>query len=391
MDAVFQDNPPFSTFDALDSSPLRKSPPPRQTSRWSAAGKKLDSVPEDETVPPKVSSQTAKDVKLRLSFDMDSSDVGEPSSPVSEVDTGTLRRSARNAPRATKGSNSSIKGWKSIGSPKHKKDDKAAQPGMSYPVDKLPKTAVQDPSFFIKADNKIHYNDFFNSLDHQAKRVENTLAQLKAEVESEFVDRAEDHDAVLATSRSGVAGGMVTPRRSGRHRGDRRYSDHAIVYAEPLDMLTQQSQGTQKSKEDKHMKKDIESAEVDRRKKKLTCTTATKKDALRLKHQAMALMKYPESQTIHAEMIIRFQRMFFVQAETAEMEGHDPPSLVKIASELQAFMHHTRSGRIMTGELANIIDHEIEWADWIYETCQTGVMHIDSEYCDCKTEWDATI
>jgi hypothetical protein len=390
------DNSLATSFDSPDSSPVRtvkdKTPP------WLAAEKGRTSAFQEQPDLPAASVKKDKNLKLRLSFDIDS-DVNEPSSPVQEVNRGPLRRSARNVARTMKSTNTSVKGWKTIGTPKHKAD-KEARTGISYPVEKLPRAAHQDPAFFVNPDNKERYSDFFTDLDNHAKGIEKTLVKLQAEVDSEFVDKAEDHPkdaSVVGTPRNSSAGVNATRRHNTRKNKLRRYSEYDLVYAEPRDLPTQRSQ------DEKQLKNDIESSEVDcpnniepvgsgkTHKRKMTCTKATKKDAIRLKSKALDLMQFPESEKIHAELLLRFERMFFVHAEMAQAEGTDMPSLVKVAMELRAFMHHIRPGRIITGELVSIIDHEIEWADWIYETCATGVMHLNSDYCDCKTEWDSSL
>ncbi|KAF2203425.1 hypothetical protein GQ43DRAFT_264798 [Delitschia confertaspora ATCC 74209] len=122
---------------------------------------------------------------------------------------------------------------------------------------------------------------------------------------------------------------------------------------------------------------------------KVTCTKATKKDTLRLQASAKALLKYPESSEIQSGLTMRVERMaYMADMITANFEGEEPKALHHMTSDLQAFLRTSRDPRVATGELARIVDHEIEWADWINDAAMAGVMHVRRDGCTCRSGWD---
>ena len=123
------------------------------------------------------------------------------------------------------------------------------------------------------------------------------------------------------------------------------------------------------------------------RPKFLPCTKATKADSRRMKLAAMNLCKYDESEAIYEALMNRLQRMIDSEGQLAEMEQRYPIEVPELARRLRDFLSDTSQGRIRTGEGHRYVNHELEWAEWVFEAARTGVMHIKTAACNCRAEW----
>jgi hypothetical protein len=123
------------------------------------------------------------------------------------------------------------------------------------------------------------------------------------------------------------------------------------------------------------------------RQKYLPCTKATEADSRRLKRAALNLLMFYESEDIYAALMNRLQRMMDREAQLAEQERRFPTSVPLLARRLKVFLQQISSGRILTGEGTRLVSHELAWAAWICEAASTGVMHVKTRECRCKSEW----
>ncbi|KAF2181737.1 hypothetical protein K469DRAFT_752617 [Zopfia rhizophila CBS 207.26] len=65
----------------------------------------------------------------------------------------------------------------------------------------------------------------------------------------------------------------------------------------------------------------------------------------------------------------------------------DTESESETAGRLRDFLYHIKKGRIATGESPRFVEHELEWANWICEAAETGVMHVKEKGCKCRPDW----
>ncbi|KAH7386867.1 hypothetical protein DE146DRAFT_185017 [Phaeosphaeria sp. MPI-PUGE-AT-0046c] len=136
--------------------------------------------------------------------------------------------------------------------------------------------------------------------------------------------------------------------------------------------------------------RDVGSFYMARPQKVLSCTTATREDTIRVKHAAKRLLKYEESPTIYAELVRRLERMVHASLDSSKGGAYmtTATSATACALKLQDFLLRSKSGRIETGEVGLLVEHEIEWATWLVEASRTGVMHLKVKGCKCRPDWE---
>jgi hypothetical protein len=134
--------------------------------------------------------------------------------------------------------------------------------------------------------------------------------------------------------------------------------------------------------------RDVGSFHLAKPQRRLTCTHATQEDTIRIKHAAKALLKYDESSNIHAGILSRLERMVHRSVQKSASGHTQAASALQCALKLQDFLIRTKGGRVDTGEVVRVVEHEIEWATWLVEASRTGVMHIKGQGCKCRPEWE---
>jgi hypothetical protein len=118
------------------------------------------------------------------------------------------------------------------------------------------------------------------------------------------------------------------------------------------------------------------------------CTQATDADSERLKHWASELYnKFDESEEVYAYLMHRLERMIQLDYEETEIERRHQIPVKLLARNLRDYLKENALGRIRHGEKDRYIWHEIEWAEWIAEAAWTGVLHIKSRECECRSHW----
>jgi hypothetical protein len=134
--------------------------------------------------------------------------------------------------------------------------------------------------------------------------------------------------------------------------------------------------------------RDVGSFHFSRPQRILPCTRATREDTLRLKIRAKALIdRFEESGEIQAQLLTRMERMMYAEQQRTDSPG-EVNSMARCALKLRDFLLKVKEERVETGEHRTIVEHEIEWAEWLVEASKTGVMHVRSEGCTCRPDWD---
>jgi hypothetical protein len=134
--------------------------------------------------------------------------------------------------------------------------------------------------------------------------------------------------------------------------------------------------------------RDVGSFHLAKPQRRLSCTNATQEDTIRIKYAAKSLLKYNESSNIHAGILSRLERMVHRSVQKSAGGRTEAASALQCALKLQDFLIRTKGGRVDTGEVVRVVEHEIEWATWLVEASRTGVMHIKGPGCKCRPEWE---
>jgi hypothetical protein len=136
--------------------------------------------------------------------------------------------------------------------------------------------------------------------------------------------------------------------------------------------------------------RDVGSFHLTRPARHLSCTHATREDALYLKHSAQSLLsKYTESSSIQLSLLTRLERMLYAQQiQPGATEDSVAGSLRGCAEKLRDWLMRSKEERIETGEWRGIVEHEIEWAEWLVEATARGVLHVRRRGCRCRPDWE---
>ncbi|EOA89512.1 uncharacterized protein SETTUDRAFT_148052 [Exserohilum turcica Et28A] len=137
--------------------------------------------------------------------------------------------------------------------------------------------------------------------------------------------------------------------------------------------------------------RDVGSFHLARPQRILPCTPATREDTLRLKVQAKTLVsKYEESADIQAQLLTRLERMMYLQQQQQRRAStpSDTNAMATCAEKLRDFLLRVKEERVETGEHSTIVEHELEWVTWLVQASKTGVMHVRTEGCTCRPDWD---
>jgi hypothetical protein len=122
----------------------------------------------------------------------------------------------------------------------------------------------------------------------------------------------------------------------------------------------------------------------------LTCTHATREDALALRASAKLLIsKYTESSSIQLALLTRMERMMYLeQQKPGATEDSVAASLASCVRRLRDWLVKSKEERIETGEWRGVVEHEIEWVEWMVQACGKGVLHVRRKGCRCRPEWE---
>ncbi|KAF1829392.1 hypothetical protein BDW02DRAFT_592658 [Decorospora gaudefroyi] len=134
--------------------------------------------------------------------------------------------------------------------------------------------------------------------------------------------------------------------------------------------------------------RDVGSFHLARPQRILPCTRATREDTLRLKLHARSLVdKFAESADVQAQLLGRLERMVYREQQNSFSVVDGAGSIVRCALKLRDFLLRVKEDRVETGEHRAVVEHEIEWAKWLVDASDTGVMHARSEGCRCRADW----
>jgi hypothetical protein len=131
----------------------------------------------------------------------------------------------------------------------------------------------------------------------------------------------------------------------------------------------------------------LDTRSISRNRNLRKCTQATIIDIQRLKRKAISLVRYEESEDIYGDLTERLQRMYRREEKLAAQEDRLEALLRKLARWLHDWLEKIEEGRIITGENARFVKHELEWAGWIEEASRKGVLHVKGKGCLCEREW----
>ncbi|KAF2024898.1 hypothetical protein EK21DRAFT_25267, partial [Setomelanomma holmii] len=135
--------------------------------------------------------------------------------------------------------------------------------------------------------------------------------------------------------------------------------------------------------------RDVGSFHIARPQKRLSCTTATREDTIRIKHAAKMLLKHAESAEVCEQLLAHLERMVCAALQKPERWGHHIGATTTCcALKLRDLLVNSKQERVVTGELQNAVEHEMEWAKWLVEASCTGVMHLKVPGCDCRPDWE---
>ncbi|CAN9433974.1 unnamed protein product [Alternaria alternata] len=136
--------------------------------------------------------------------------------------------------------------------------------------------------------------------------------------------------------------------------------------------------------------RDVDSFHLNRPARSLPCTHATREDALYLKHSAQALLsRYKESRDIQLALLTRLERMLYAEQEKpGATEESVASALGPAAQRLERWLKESREERIETGEWRGVVEHEVEWGEWLVRAVGWGVLHVRRRGCRCRPDWE---
>lgn len=122
----------------------------------------------------------------------------------------------------------------------------------------------------------------------------------------------------------------------------------------------------------------------------LPCTSATREDALAYRASATLLLsKYTESSSIQLALLTRMERMMYLeQQKPGATEDSVAESLEACVTRLRDWLVRSKDERIETGEWRGVVEHEIEWVEWMVRAAGRGVLHVRRRGCRCRPEWE---
>jgi hypothetical protein len=80
--------------------------------------------------------------------------------------------------------------------------------------------------------------------------------------------------------------------------------------------------------------------------------------------------------------------MYLEQAKPGSTEESVAASLETCVRRLRDWLVRSREERIETGEWKGVVEHEIEWAEWLVEAAGRGVLHVRRKGCRCRPDWE---
>jgi hypothetical protein len=170
---------------------------------------------------------------------------------------------------------------------------------------------------------------------------------------------------------------------------------HVVQYSQPTQQPTPRqsfssSTTNAPSFDDLVVLRDVDSFHLNRPARPLPCTHATREDALYLKHSAQALLsRYKESRDIQLALLTRLERMLNAEHEQpGATEESVASALGPAAQRLERWLKESREERIETGEWRGVVEHEVEWGEWLVRAVGWGVLHVRRRGCRCRPDWD---
>jgi hypothetical protein len=123
----------------------------------------------------------------------------------------------------------------------------------------------------------------------------------------------------------------------------------------------------------------------------LPCTHATPSDALLLRQRASNLLsRYTESASIQLGLLTRLERMLYLeQSKLGATEDAVAASLASSTERLRDWLVRSKEERVRTGEWKGVVEHEIEWAEWLVQATGRGVLHVRRKGCRCRPDWES--
>ncbi|KAF2726835.1 hypothetical protein EJ04DRAFT_557751 [Polyplosphaeria fusca] len=121
----------------------------------------------------------------------------------------------------------------------------------------------------------------------------------------------------------------------------------------------------------------------------LPCTSATTSQTNHYRQRALTLMRYKESGSIYTALMDRLENMIVAEEQSAMHEHRHAMNACQLAKRLREFLKGIKVGRIMTGEEQELVEHEMEWAEWLVGITRAGVLHVRDvvQGCKCETSW----
>jgi len=136
------------------------------------------------------------------------------------------------------------------------------------------------------------------------------------------------------------------------------------------------------------------------------CSVASRRDTENMKHHAHRLARFDESRDIYNNVCSRLENMVTgrineiarsstqsaspipTKDDSQNKEALTPKNVVvRCARALQSMLRGRVEERIVYGEPKNIVNHEMEWVDWLVEAAECGVLHLKVPGCKCRPEW----
>ena len=80
--------------------------------------------------------------------------------------------------------------------------------------------------------------------------------------------------------------------------------------------------------------------------------------------------------------------MYLEQQKPGATEDSVAESLEACVRRLRDWLVKSQQERIETGEWRGVVEHEIEWVEWMVRAAERGVLHVRRRGCRCRPEWE---
>jgi hypothetical protein len=83
------------------------------------------------------------------------------------------------------------------------------------------------------------------------------------------------------------------------------------------------------------------------------------------------------------------ERMLYLeQQKPGATEDNVAASLPLCVRRLRDWLVRSKEERVQTGEWRGVVEHEIEWVEWLVEASARGVVHVRRRGCACRPDWE---